>query len=188
MRDAFLALVREQGFDKTSVEDITSRADIARATFYTHYSSKEDLLSVVFSSLVNQVMDELTFRSGPWDQVRTEMVEHSYRHADENRDLYLVCLSGAGDGKARDAYLEAVANSVNENFSSRLASLKVEPRVPVNVMARTFAGAHVALLKAWLDGEFPYDAAEMASLEIKVLVSGLWWAQGLGEPPQLEEH
>jgi len=179
LRSAFIALARERGYERTSVEDIAERADVARATFYAHYAHKEDLLTAVFTDLVHEVMSELTFRSGPWDEARTAMVEKSYEHAAENRDLYLVCLSGAGEGRARDAYLDAVAHSVEENFGARLEARGALPRVPVAVMARTFAGAHVALLKAWLDGSFGYSAAEMASMEVKVLVSGLWWAQGL---------
>jgi len=56
LKEAFIALVLERGYDQVSVEDITSRADVARATFYAHYARKEDLLTAVFSELVDDVM------------------------------------------------------------------------------------------------------------------------------------
>src|ERR1700689_2620367 len=83
LREAFVALVNERGYDKISVEDITERADVARATFYAHYAGKDELLTSVFSELVNDVMAQLTLREGPWDVARTQMVEESYRHATE---------------------------------------------------------------------------------------------------------
>ena len=41
IEDAFVQLVLERGYDQVTVEDITDRADLARATFYAHYPNKE---------------------------------------------------------------------------------------------------------------------------------------------------
>ena len=37
-------LFREKGFDRTTVEEITGRADVAKGTFFNYFSSKEVLL------------------------------------------------------------------------------------------------------------------------------------------------
>ena len=65
LKEAFIALVLDRGYDQVSVEDITSRADVARATFYAHYAKKEDLMTAVFSELVDDVMGRLTLSEGP---------------------------------------------------------------------------------------------------------------------------
>lgn len=44
IREAFVSLLEEKGFDQLTVRDITARADINRATFYLHYRDKYDLL------------------------------------------------------------------------------------------------------------------------------------------------
>ena len=41
---ALFALIGEQGYDATSVQDILNRAGVGRATFYAHFRNKEDLL------------------------------------------------------------------------------------------------------------------------------------------------
>jgi AcrR family transcriptional regulator len=179
LKEAFVALVLERGYDQASIEDITNRADVARATFYAHYSSKEELMTSVFTDLVDEVMGRLTLSTGPWDTMRTRMVEQSYRHADELRDLYRLCLSGAGNGKARDAYFRALLRSVEANFTERSRGLGRAPRVSEKVMAHVFAGAHVALLQSWLEGELDYPVEEMALLEVQLLVLGIGWAHGL---------
>lgn len=180
-----MSLVLERGYDKVSVEDITERADVARATFYAHYASKEELLTAVFSDLVDDLMPRLTVRTGPWDVARTHVVEESYRHAAQLRDLYRVCLSGAGDGRARDAYRKAMIESVEASFAARAEALGHSLRVPLEVMSRGFSGAHMALMVAWLEGELDYSPEEMAVMEVQLLAMGLGWAFGLPAPADM---
>jgi len=44
LRDALLSLLAEQGWDAIGVQDICERADVARSTFYLHYTGKDELL------------------------------------------------------------------------------------------------------------------------------------------------
>ena len=41
---AAIALVREQGYAATSVDDICTRAGIGKGSFFHHFKSKEELL------------------------------------------------------------------------------------------------------------------------------------------------
>ena len=43
--EAALALFRERGYDETTIEEITDRADVAKGTFFNYFPSKEALLS-----------------------------------------------------------------------------------------------------------------------------------------------
>ena len=56
---ALLELVQEKKWDQITIQDITDRADINRATFYLHYGSKEELLAEsleeYFDALVEQI-------------------------------------------------------------------------------------------------------------------------------------
>ena len=45
IRQAFMELLSEKGFHATTVQDITKRAGINRATFYAHFTDKYDLLN-----------------------------------------------------------------------------------------------------------------------------------------------
>jgi AcrR family transcriptional regulator len=44
LRAALFDLIREQGYEPLTVQDIVERADVGRATFYAHFDNKEDLL------------------------------------------------------------------------------------------------------------------------------------------------
>jgi len=43
--DAALNLFREKGYDETTIEEITGRADVAKGTFFNYFPSKEAFLS-----------------------------------------------------------------------------------------------------------------------------------------------
>lgn len=42
--ESFVNLVLEKGYDSVTIQDIITRANIGRSTFYSHYESKENLL------------------------------------------------------------------------------------------------------------------------------------------------
>ena len=44
LRESLLELILDQGYDDVSIQDITQRANLGRATFYLHYKEKDELL------------------------------------------------------------------------------------------------------------------------------------------------
>lgn len=54
-----MELMRENGFDGVSIEQICERAEIARATFFQHYSSKYALMGVFSDIVRNRISAEL---------------------------------------------------------------------------------------------------------------------------------
>jgi TetR/AcrR family transcriptional repressor of nem operon len=73
--DAATALVREQGYAGTSVDDICARAGIGRGSFFHHFNSKEELLLAAIDHW-NAFTGEV-FRTAP------------YRHLADPRDRVL---------------------------------------------------------------------------------------------------
>ncbi|BAL80220.1 TetR/AcrR family transcriptional regulator [Caldisericum exile] len=53
-------LFLEKGFPNTSVEDITNALGIAKGSFYTYFSSKEELLKEIVSRTLKNIYEELS--------------------------------------------------------------------------------------------------------------------------------
>jgi AcrR family transcriptional regulator len=176
IEDAFVQLVLEHGYDRVTVEDITDRADLARATFYAHYPNKQAVQFSVFNRLTEDLIQRLADQGGPPTVVHRDAISAAYKQAAEMPDLYRACLS---DARTRQAHLSALSRYAEQNFRDRLAALGTEPRVPVPVMARAFVGAHVAILEAWLAGELDREVEELASMALDLLICGAAWAHGV---------
>jgi AcrR family transcriptional regulator len=62
--EAALVLFREKGYNATTVEEITERADVAKGTFFNYFSSKETLLGELAVWRVEQLRAALDVRQG----------------------------------------------------------------------------------------------------------------------------
>jgi AcrR family transcriptional regulator len=176
IEDAFVQLVLEQGYERVAVEDISDRADLARATFYAHYPNKEAVLFSVSNRLVEDLMQRIAYQGGPWNVVRRDALQTAYRHAAENPDLYRAVMS---DARTRQAYLSIVSRYAEQNFRDRLKALGRQPRIPVPVTARGFVGATLAILEGWLAGELEGDIEELATTALDLFIAGGAWANGI---------
>ena len=60
---AFEQLLAEKGFESISVQDVTDRAEINRATFYAHFPDKYALLDHAISQMFRQEIEKRTLNA-----------------------------------------------------------------------------------------------------------------------------
>lgn len=132
IEQAFVRLVREIGYDRVSVEEVVEVADVAKATFYRHYESKEALLAALSERLVYGLADRTDDGQAPLPAGEHASVSAAYQRAAELRDLYQVCLA---DARARAAYIAMFARHSEEQLRRGVEMLGREPRIPAAVMA-----------------------------------------------------
>lgn len=179
LREAFIALVLERGYAAVTVEDITDRADVARATYYKHFADKEELLTTLFEEITGDLTVRLALVKGAPPTIRTWTDRELYEHALQFRDMYLVCLRGAGNGRARAAYLDVVALAAESIFGKRLRASRKDPLVPLRILGRAYAGAHAAVLEQWLELEPRPDVETIVRDQQRLLTNGFAWALGM---------
>lgn len=186
LRDALISLVLERGYASVTVEDITARADLGRATFYTHYTDKDDLLNHIVTDLI----DELQERQRPLVSTSSvgftgKPILEMFRHAAEERDTYRVILRGEGDGRALRRFVDDRAAMAAVVFAARAEAQGATPNIDIDLLARAWVGEQITVLQWWLEPETPPMSPEEVTNMLRDLsLRGRFWASGFeGEAP-----
>ena len=180
LRDAMMELILERGYDAVTVQDITDRANLGRATFYLHYKDKEELLvkslEAVFEDLVQQMP---ALATGQWPLSDAGPIAVAFKHIAENVDLYRVILSRQGGTTIPRRIRSYIAGYVQVFIEAHLAKTAAQPLVPVDVLANYIAGSLLALVTWWLESDMPYPAEEMVGMYHRVVVLGVAQVMGI---------
>jgi AcrR family transcriptional regulator len=186
LQRALIELIVEGPYSEVTIDMITERADLARATFYAHFADKGTLLE----SVADQLIEELTADLVPaavagGTVIQGEAVIALYQRAARDRHLYLALLGGAGDGRPLRRVIELLAAGIAEVFATRFQQDGTDLRVPMPLIAQAWVGSHLSLLMWWLETEAPYSPQQMALLQLRLDVHGVMWGLGL-EPGQVQ--
>jgi AcrR family transcriptional regulator len=182
LRNALIELIPEKGYDSITVQDITNRATLNRATFYLHYRDKSDLLAKGF----DEIWDELTaenplpvMEDGALQLDGTKItIITDFKHLLNNADFYRVMLGERGAVE----FIHRLQQHVYESTAKRLHDMLGEHPsgpVPIEMVLQFIASAYVGLIQWWLDQDMPYTPEEMASFFIELYSMSPFQAMGL---------
>ena len=173
LQQALFTLILEKGYDSVTVEEITSRGDVGRTTFYLHYRDKEDLLLQTVSDVVDDLVDQLArypiedlkHRSdAELGELLVPVISLAFQHVAKNADLYRVLLRGEGTYDALQRLRRSLSDAIESlivHFTAR-ENLVLNPQVPLEVFLNSLAGAWIGLLAWWLEENMPYTTDQMA--------------------------
>ena len=193
LRTALLELIKKKGYDAISIEEITERANVGRATFYLHYKDKEDLLLEEFSEMANdkvQVLSEIPFSA--WLPSQEDIADTKkkrpappllivFEHIYENSELYYILLKSERSSRIveriRKISTEAIVKFVETKAKTDPIPLLFQ--VPIEFFAAFFSGALLSTVDWWLEEDMHHSPREMAHLFQSLFFKGAGSAIGL---------
>jgi AcrR family transcriptional regulator len=165
-----LQLVLEKGYDSISIQDITDRADLGRGTFYIHFKDKEEVVWTAFRELFQELEQEAhkhLDRNLP--QVEYFGLLNIFRHADKNRDLYLVMFGGQGSAILTARVQDFLADVFVYDIRNAPPPPEVNFNLPEEIEAQLLTGVISRLLYWWLETPNDYTAEQMAAMTYMAL-------------------
>jgi len=186
LRQALMDLVREKGYENVSVEEITQRADLGRATFYLHYHDKEELLLDEFSEMARERVQALS--AIPFSQWLPALEDGSlvsenkaappflliFQHVTENAQLYQILLKNQSSNRIAERIRAIVTQSINDFVQAKVDSddpIPLFAEIPVDLLAAFFYGALVSSIAWWLENP-AYSAEEMSRMFQRMFLPG----------------
>ncbi|MEH6888648.1 TetR/AcrR family transcriptional regulator [Bacillus sp. JJ864] len=184
IRDALISLIHEKSFDSITVQDIAEKAPVNRATFYSHYNDKYDLLDRSIEEMLTTLADILKPKKLDKSEFKLTLdTPHPvflslFSHIAENAFFYQVMLGENGIPKFSSRMMKAIQTNL-------LLSLSVsQPNddklvVPRDILISYVSGAHLGMVISWLKQNMPYTPHYMALQLARLIILGPYTAAGL---------
>lgn len=169
LRESLMALILEEGYDAISIQDITDKANLGRATFYLHFKDKDDLLLDVMDQFVESFLSQVPeICQSHWRMEDTKAIAKLFDFFAEHYDLYRILIIGSGGITASRQLHKKIAENIKECIQDEAQERDAAPVIPTKFIASHFAGSLLATIYWWLDNDLPFTVDEMAAMYQKI--------------------
>lgn len=172
MREALLELVPLQGFEDLTIQDITDQATLNRATFYLHYTDKNELLLDTFEQIVTGAIPHPPPDGVDFDALPQSPIISVFNHVAQYADFYCVMLGEKGV----PVFMARVRTYIEETILNWLAAVlpkKFGRGMSSDIVVNYLGAAYLGVISWWLENEMPYTPEEMEAQLFALTQNGL---------------
>lgn len=159
LSSALVELVKEKRFDDITVQNVIERADVGRATFYSHFRDKEDLFEQQWEQFNERLAQQID-----WDKAGKDSfvpVASFFQHLQEVQPFYRGLVRSRKIDAMFKRGIEYLTNHIETGLNQRLKPGARPVDVPIPILSNYLASEFFALLKWWLDAGMPYTPESM---------------------------
>ncbi len=153
--NAFVELLSKKDFSHITVGEIIERADVGRATFYSHFETKDFLLKELCGELFCHIFDaaheENSHHKHIFDcDIRESVFLHLLRHLQKNDNNILELLSGNNN----ELFLRYFKSNLERLVTNQLELFKFRKsdKLPDDLWIRHISSVFVDTVEWWIDG------------------------------------
>ena len=154
IKGALTNLLEQQDFEEISVMEITRCANVARKTFYLHYTDKYDLLD----SVIDEHIEELKYRTELGAGLGHSESEFLwFEYIEKNFIFFSNMLGGNGTEHFRKQFLQLILDDTRVEMEEY-----IEGERDRELVARFFSHGVLGIIEWWLASDPPEDARAIA--------------------------
>ncbi|KUO60290.1 MAG: TetR family transcriptional regulator [Gracilibacter sp. BRH_c7a] len=164
-----VTLFREKGFQETSMEEISEKADISKGTLYNYFQDKESILIAHFqSSIINHGSEfKASIKNIPGIEKRLNyLLDFASQILENNKDLATIYLrfrmqSFMDSNPFDNPQRSGLENLVFEVMKEAQENKEIKDDIPALILARSF---HFLIRSYLISNIYPQE-----QLDIKIL-------------------
>lgn len=165
MRDqikaATASLVVEKGYEALTIQDITDRIDVARATFYLYFRDKDDVIWAILEESIQELNQSLRSEmTSAYQEWHFRKLVRVFEYAGQHRALLSIMLGDGGHIGLFRKLANYLARFIQEDIDSGLTP--ASSAAPTAVTAQFLAGATLQVLTWWLESPGQLSAQQIA--------------------------
>ncbi|WP_245455963.1 TetR/AcrR family transcriptional regulator [Mesorhizobium sp. M7A.F.Ca.US.008.03.1.1] len=183
LQRALSSLILTKGYDAITVDDICETANVGRSTFYSHFTSKDDLKRRGLDEHLRELLADRRRNAPAPGDLKDRHLAFSlplFEHARDHLDLYRALAGSRGGGVSLGAIRQIVSDLVREEIADN-ADRNPGDVIPRDVVVTYVVGAYMALLTWWLDGGAKLPPQRMDGMFRQLATEGIM-------PPDSEER
>lgn len=152
--ESLISLTLEKGYDRVTIQDIIERANVGRSTFYSHFESKDQLLTGndnfhdLLTKSVQAGSNELNFLP-------------IYRHVADYHQVARIFLGKQGGDVVTTHFHNIFVHIIKKYYKGRIDEGKIEKRM-FSFLVESSASAMCSLLFSWATNDMPFPPEEIA--------------------------
>ncbi|MDX1757068.1 MAG: TetR/AcrR family transcriptional regulator [Marinobacter sp.] len=171
IRQALLELLAQRPFAEIQVKDLVAQAGIARATFYLHFKSRDELLLDYIDEMFEGFFAEIEEALAHADLLDEGAAERMFATFSGEKAFSRVLTQDS---------VQAILQSRFRSYLARIVGRVVRENRGFNLspeqlayLIEFWAGGSFLLLKTWVERDFQPPEAEMAQLYAKLTLSSI---------------
>lgn len=165
LKDSFILLLEKKDISQITVKEICEKADINRATFYSHYTDVYDLLKRIENELlenINLYLSQLYHKGKKVNE--TELTEKIFAYIKENARLCKLLLSERGDLSFQKKVMILVYDRIITDLTD---NNKISREDAEYVYSFAITGC-VGIVQKWFDDNMKKSPRFMAEMVLKL--------------------
>lgn len=172
--DAALRLFSEHGYVGVRVEDIAKESGVSRATFYKHFSERDEILAELFTRLLESEVEIEPKGHSPEDRVLSVLSQVAGRMLEQDKlARFVYSLPVRHDsilpgGSAAPAVMNLVHAELEAGYDSGALRTNIPLEAYVEVVGRVFETA----MRDWAEGRVD-DAIERLAQLVSIAFNGI---------------
>ena len=152
---AAIDLFEANGFDRTTIEDIAAKADIAPRTFFYYYETKEDVVLADYATRLERIIDELSKQpasEAPWTALRASFVVVASDYESQRDQLVrrFTIMAANPSVYARSLQLQAGWETALTNVLTERTGTDIDIGTGIGIGPRLMAAAALACMRSSL--------------------------------------
>ena len=171
LHHALISLILKKNYEAITVQEICDSANVGRSTFYTHYTSKDDLHQRGIENLRRVLSDGRSDALADHGDIRGRSLSFSrtlFEHARDRNDLFRALAGSRGGTVALDTIRRIISDVVRDELAET-----ADKSMPRELIVQFVVGAYMAVLTWWLDGGAKLPPERMEAMFQSLALKGL---------------
>lgn len=163
LKDALAEIMLKKDLHQITIDELTKKADIHRATFYMHYQDIYDLYYTIEDELINSLKDiEMADEFASYEDIYIALTDYIYQHAPLIKMLL---------GKTSErGFQEKIEGILRENYLAIWVSEEKQKTVTPEMfyLVSYHIQGCIAIIRYWIEHDFQFSKHHVVELLRKV--------------------